>query len=66
MSGLSDQEAKEFHSLFMTSFLAFTAVAAVAHYLVWSWRPWLPGPRGYTAVMDDAVQTASLMLPFIT
>ena len=41
LSGLSDQEAKEFHGVFVTSFLAFTAIAVVAHFLVWSWRPWL-------------------------
>jgi light-harvesting complex 1 beta chain len=25
----------------VTSFLAFTAIAVVAHVLVWYWRPWL-------------------------
>jgi len=38
---LSPEEAKEFHKLFITSFLIFTAVAIVAHVLVWNWRPWL-------------------------
>lgn len=41
LSGLSEEEAKEFHGLFVSSFLAFTAVAVVAHILVASWRPWL-------------------------
>ncbi len=40
MSGLSEQEAKEFHKVFVASFLGFTAVAAVAHLLAWIWRPW--------------------------
>ena len=40
LTGLSDNEAKEFHSLYMTSFLGFTAIAVVAHVLVWTWRPW--------------------------
>ena len=31
LSGLSEPEAKEFHKIFVTSFLAFTAVAVVAH-----------------------------------
>ena len=53
-SGLSDREAQEFHSLFMTSFLIFTAIAVVAHILVWMWRPWLPGPKGYSALIDGA------------
>lgn len=41
MSGLSEAEAKEFHGMFVKSFLLFTAVAVVAHILVWSWRPWI-------------------------
>ncbi len=59
-SGLTDSEAREFHSIFVTSFLAFVAVAIVAHVLVWMWRPWLPGPNGYTTSLLDgltAVQT---------
>ena len=41
LSGLSEDEAKEFHGIFVSSFLAFTAVAVVAHILAWAWRPWL-------------------------
>lgn len=40
LSGLTDNEAREFHGIFMTSFIGFTAIAAVAHVLVWMWRPW--------------------------
>jgi light-harvesting complex 1 beta chain len=38
---LTPEEAKEFHKLFMISFLIFTTVAIIAHVLVWNWRPWL-------------------------
>jgi light-harvesting complex 1 beta chain len=38
---LTPEEAKEFHKLFITSFALFTAVAIVAHILVWMWRPWI-------------------------
>ena len=41
LSGLTDGEAKEFHGIFVSSFLAFTAIAAGAHILVWMWRPWV-------------------------
>ena len=47
LSGLTEAEAKEFHTIFMTSFFLFTAIAVVAHILAWMWRPWLPGPGGY-------------------
>jgi light-harvesting complex 1 beta chain len=41
LSGLTEQEAREFHGLFMTSFIGFTVIAIIAHVLVWAWRPWL-------------------------
>ena len=47
ISGLTEAEAKEFHGMFITSFIAFTVVAIVAHFLAWQWRPWIPGPIGY-------------------
>jgi light-harvesting complex 1 beta chain len=47
ISGLTEAEAKEFHGMFITSFIAFTVVAIVAHFLAWQWRPWIPGPNGY-------------------
>jgi light-harvesting complex 1 beta chain len=34
------------------SFIVFTLIAIVAHFLVWSWRPWIPGPSGYTMLTD--------------
>lgn len=41
LSGLTEQEAKEFHGIFMASFAGFTVIAIIAHFLVWQWRPWL-------------------------
>ena len=58
LSGLSDQEAKEFHGIFMTSFIIFTLIAVVAHFLVWQWRPWLPGASGYAFIVNDAREVA--------
>jgi len=51
LSGLTELEAKEFHKIFVVSFIAFTLIAIVAHILVWSWRPWIPGPNGYATSM---------------
>jgi light-harvesting complex 1 beta chain len=61
LSGLTEPEAREFHSIFLTSFIAFTLIAIVAHFLVWSWRPWLPGPRGYTWLQDGVTAVASYL-----
>ena len=44
---LSEAEAKEFHKLFITSFIVFTLIAIIAHFLVWSWRPWLGEARAF-------------------
>ena len=54
LSGLSEPEAREFHRIFMTSFIVFTVIAIIAHFLAWQWRPWLPGPEGYQAMLDGA------------
>jgi light-harvesting complex 1 beta chain len=54
-SGLTESEAREFHSIFVTSFIIFTVIAIIAHFLVWQWRPWLPGPEGYRTGLLDGV-----------
>jgi light-harvesting complex 1 beta chain len=41
MSGLTDQEAKEFHSIFANTFVIFLVLALTAHFLVWQWKPWI-------------------------
>ncbi len=40
LSGLSDDAARAFHRVFMTSFFGFTIAAVLAHWLAWAWRPW--------------------------
>jgi light-harvesting complex 1 beta chain len=65
LSGLTENEAKEFHSIFMTSFVLFTIVAIVAHILVWMWRPWLPGPNGYVELHDGVTNVASLLTTLV-
>lgn len=60
-SGLTENEAKEFHGIFVTSFIIFTIVAIVAHILVWMWRPWLPGPEGYASLQESVQPLLALM-----
>lgn len=54
LSGLTETEAKEFHKIFVVSFIVFTLIAVVAHFLVWQWRPWIPGPHGYAMLLPHA------------
>jgi light-harvesting complex 1 beta chain len=66
MSGLTESEAKEFHSIFITSFIIFTVVAIIAHILAWQWRPWLPGPKGYAAsLLDGASGTITQLMSYL-
>jgi len=64
LSGLTESEAKEFHSLFVSTFVTFTVIAIIAHLLVWMWRPWIPGPKGY-ALLDGATSLAHHALSLI-
>jgi light-harvesting complex 1 beta chain len=66
ISGLSEAEAREFHSIFITSFFLFVAVAVVAHILAWMWRPWLPGPNGYKTALDSIEHLASLTMTYLS
>lgn len=52
LSGLTEREAKEFHGIFITSFIIFTIVAIVAHFLVWQWKPWATSAPAKTSMID--------------
>jgi light-harvesting complex 1 beta chain len=39
-TGLTDQQAQELHSVYMSGLVLFTVVAVVAHMAVYIWRPW--------------------------
>lgn len=61
LTGLTGQEAKEFHRIFMMGFIGFTVVAIIAHFLVWSmFRTWFPAPGGYVE-LQDAVQHVAML-----
>ncbi len=65
LTGLTEDEAKEFHKIFVQSFIIFTAVAVVAHILAWAWRPWLPPEGGWQAALNGVQDTALQTLPFL-
>jgi light-harvesting complex 1 beta chain len=39
-TGLTDQQAQELHSVYMSGLSLFAIVAVVAHLAVFIWRPW--------------------------
>jgi light-harvesting complex 1 beta chain len=57
-AGLTVEEAKEFHKLFVQGFLIFTGIALVAHFLVWQWRPW---GVTQTSMLDNLHHVTSLL-----
>lgn len=65
-NGMSEKGAREFHRLFMMSFIIFTIIAIIAHFLVWQWRPWFPSVEGYSAVLDGLNAVSNSVLSHIT
>jgi light-harvesting complex 1 beta chain len=63
LTGLNEDEAKSFGNMFVVSFLGFLAIAIVAHYLVWQWRPWIPGAQGYPTNIPTNVSSGSTRSP---
>lgn len=61
LSGLTDAEARELHEIYMKGFVLFTGVAVVAHFLVWLWRPWLAGPGGFSASLDNVAPLLTML-----
>lgn len=66
ISGLSSSEAKAYHSLFMASTIAYVVIAVIAHFLVWQWRPWFPGPEGYASLVDGVQAVANHVVTRLT
>jgi light-harvesting complex 1 beta chain len=65
LTGLTEDEAKEFHKIFVQSFIIFTAVAVVAHILAWAWRPWRPPEGGWQAALNGVQDTALQTITFL-
>lgn len=39
-TGLTDEQAQELHSVYMSGFMIFTVVALIAHFLTYIKLPW--------------------------
>jgi light-harvesting complex 1 beta chain len=63
LSGLTDEEAKEFHTVFSFSATVFFVVVIIAHVLAYSWRPFWPGPAGWVqSLLDGATNVTSFLV----
>lgn len=63
--GLTEAEAKEFHGLYMQYMFLYVAVAAVAHLLVWMWRPWFGAPKPMLSSLEGVGHTIASSLSFL-
>jgi light-harvesting complex 1 beta chain len=61
ITGLNAEEAREFHSLMVTSTIGYVVIAVIAHFLVWQWRPWFPSVKGY-ALLEDATTVVTKLI----
>ena len=59
MSGLTEDEAMEFHRFYLQGMMLFVLMAIVAHFLVWAWRPWIPEDGGYAAIASQLLTLLS-------
>jgi light-harvesting complex 1 beta chain len=61
ITGLNAEEAREFHSLMVTSTIGYVVIAVIAHFLVWQWRPWFPSVKGYALLEDTTTIVTKLI-----
>ena len=60
---LTDAEAKELHKGFVVSMAFFVFVAVIAHFLVWSWRPWLGASKPMASIETVQMADATRAVP---
>ena len=65
-NGMSEKGAREFHRLFMMSFIIFTIIAIIAHFLVWQRYPWFGSLDSIPAAVDGLSAVANTVLSHIT
>ena len=64
MSGLTPDEAREFHRYYMQGLWLFVAIAVVAHILTWIYRPWFQ-PETAGAASDLLPSATSTLMSLI-
>ena len=62
LSGLTPNEAKEFHKYYMQGLVLFVLVAIFAHFLVWVWRPWFHAESASLDVLPNVASTLTSLI----
>ena len=58
-TGLTDDQAQELHSVYMSGLWLFTAIAVVAHLAVHIWCPWFWGGSKHIQVLQNLADLRS-------
>ncbi len=59
-----DRENRQLRWMLAIGFFVFLAPAAFARATGWRWRPWPPGPKGYSSVIGEARAAAGTYVPY--
>ncbi|MBB4285448.1 light-harvesting antenna LH1, beta subunit [Roseospira goensis] len=60
-SGMTEDEAQEFHGIFQQTFGGFVGAAVVAHILAWMYCPWLSSDACNADVASVATTALTLV-----
>jgi len=61
-SGLTPDEAREFHDYYTKGLISFVIVAVIAHLLTWIWRPWFMGSTASADFMQNSATTLQTLI----
>ena len=62
-SGLTPDEAREFHDYYTKGLVSFVIVAVIAHLLTWIWRPWFMSSKQASAdFMQNSATTLQTLI----
>lgn len=63
MSRFPDADRRQLQRMIQISFIALLLPALIARLTGWRWRPWPPGPEGYSSIIAEARAAADTYIP---
>jgi light-harvesting complex 1 beta chain len=64
-AGSLESGEREFHGIFVLSFIVFMAIAVIGQVLAGNWRSWLPGAEGSTSMIDGVKAAVNSFMPYV-
>ncbi len=58
-----DAERRQLQRMILVGFIALLVPAMIGRLTGWRWRPWPPGPTGYSSVIAEAKAAADTYIP---